>query len=420
FCYHSTSKSFNDALLLLDDRKVQLDEQANRLDAIFEIANALSEAIELPQLLGQGLERIVSALELQGGQILLTGDEPASLMRLSNRIGANASHWADEQPIEIGECVCGQVAAEGKPIVINDAANDPRLVGRACASGGTPSIASVPLKAKGGSLGVLTVRSCDPHHFALNDVQFLTTLANHLGAAIENARIRTEMEDKISDLGAQVRQMAIIKERERLSREMHDGFAQTLGLLNLQIEEVKSAVVSQNWETAHEALAVMDSYLLTAQTDVREALSNLRHTAPQGKDFIRELKNVVDEFGIKNKINSKFIINTQEIIDLPAVVEVQVQRVIQEALTNVRRHAMATQVNVTVESNSDGWLLSVADDGVGFDSSQIGSVETGNFGITTMKERIESFGGRISISSQPGAGVCVSLLIPSSLDRINS
>jgi two-component system nitrate/nitrite sensor histidine kinase NarX len=101
-------------------------------------------------------------------------------------------------------------------------------------------------------------------------------------------------------------------------------------------------------------------------------------------------------------------------------VEIEVQRVIQEVFTNIRRHAMATQLNVSVLSVAEGWLISIVDDGVGFDENHVDSVEEGNFGITTMKERMESIGGRVSVSSQPDAGVCISLLIPSSFDQIDS
>ena len=414
--------------MTLEQRKVllELSGQRVRLSAIHKVAEALSEAVELPKLLGQSLERTVYALGLDWGHIHLISDDEEQILRLSAVFGNDPDFGVDEYTIEIGECICGQAAAGGSPVVVDDLANDPRVTGRGCAAGclrpvergGAPSVASVPLKAKGGSLGVLTVRSCDPHHFAIHDVELLTTTANFLAAAIENARIRSEMRDRIAKLSSEVQQLAIVQERERIGREMHDGLAQTLGLLNLQIEVVKGAAKARDWAAAEGELAQLDAYLNHAYAEVREALSNLRHTAPQGVALVDTLGEHLEQFGRRNQLKVSLVVNNGENpVYLPPLVEVHLQRVIQEALTNVRRHAAANRVQVAISQSSKGWQVIVADDGVGFDMTNGNLGRSGNYGLLTMRERVESLGGTFTIESEPGSGTNIAIFVPCENDR---
>ena len=390
----------------------QLAAQDARLAAVSQVADALSEAVELPELLGQGLERAVRALGLDGGQIHLVSDDDRE-MHLSQIFGYDSERWIGENAVQVGECICGQAAAGGEPIVVDDATSDPRLVGRACAAGGVPSLASVPLRSRSRSLGVLTVRSCNPHHFALQDVNLLTSVANTMAAAIENARIRGEMQERIADLTAEVQQLAILQERERLSREMHDGLAQTLGLLNLQIETVKAAIREADWKAAEQELKILDDYLLKAYRDVREALADLRSTTPQGEGFVSALHNTLEDFGIVNQIETSLItVEEDGSICFPPLVELQVHRVIQEALANVRRHAHANWLKVHIGREPEGYVLTVLDDGVGFDPLALPAAGGQHFGLSTMQERMESLGGGFEVASKPGEGTRVRLLVP--------
>lgn len=397
----------------LQESSQELQRLRDRLSAIFRVADALSEAVELPELLGQGLERAVEALGLEGGQIHLLSDERAEVMHVSTVFGKDVHLWDGESCIPVGACICGQVAAMGTPILVDDAINDPRLAGSACEAMGVPSVACVPLKAKGGTLGVLMVRSCDPHHFVLNDVELLSSIANYLAAAIENARIRSRMQERIAELSAEIQELAIVEERQRIGREMHDGLAQTLGLLNLQIEIVKDAAKTGDWAAAEKELARLDAYLGNAYADVREALSDLRRTASEGESFVSTLRDYIGDFGHRHGVEAVLITDNGDVPTcLPSLVEIHLQRVIQEALTNVRRHADASRVEVRISPAPQGWHLIVSDNGVGFDAAQAPERHRGRFGISTMQERVESMGGQFAIESQPGLGTSIKIFVP--------
>jgi nitrate/nitrite-specific signal transduction histidine kinase len=394
----------------LEARRRELEEKTARLSAVHKVADALSEAVQLPRLLSQALERAVSVLGLDEGEIHLISEDEEQVMQLGAAVGARLQASDGSCTIRVGECICGEAAARAAPIVIDDATGDPRLVGRACAAGGIPSIASVPLRTKGGSLGVLTVRSCDPHHFALQDVELLTSVANFLAAAIENARIRSGMQTKIAELTDEVQQLAIVQERERIGREMHDGLAQTLGLLNVQIELVKGAMAAGDWQAAEHELVLLDSYVGNAYGDVRQALDNLRRTRPKGETFLSSLEEVLAEFGRRNRIEATLSTeNGHGPICFPPLVEVQLERVIQEALTNVSRHAEANQVEVEITQNDEGWTVMITDDGVGF---EVADGQVGGYGLETMRERVESLKGKFEIESEPGRGTRISVFVP--------
>ena len=121
----------------------------------------------------------------------------------------------------------------------------------------------------------------------------------------------------------------------------------------------------------------------------------------------------LDEFGRKNELKAALITeNGGGPICLPSLVEVHLQRVIQEALTNVRRHADASRVEVHLRQSAAGWNLMVMDDGAGFDYDQLSTVRQESYGLSTMRERVESIGGRFSIDSRPGAGTRVNAFVP--------
>ncbi len=388
----------------------ELDDARLRLEAAYQVAAALGEAVELPQTLGRSLEQVVRALGLDGGQILLSEENQDRAMRLAQVFGPS-DHFGDGQHVvEWGDCICGRAAASGAPVIVEDLSLEPGVAARPCPAGGFPSIASVPLRTSRRTLGVLAVRSCDPHHFALHDVQWLTTVASLLAAAIENAYVRTEMQHRIGELTDQVRQLAIIEERERIGREMHDGLAQTLGLLNLQIEHVKGSVLSHDWQAVDRELQLLDDYLGTAYVDVREALGSLRNANPEGPRFVSALEDRLRDFERRHAIQTTLVVkNGVQPICFSPLVEVALTRVIQEALTNVRRHAQASRVEVKVAREGSNCEIAVLDDGVGFDQHQVPVGSAERLGLKTMRERVEELGGRFSIISRPGEGTRVTI-----------
>jgi two-component system nitrate/nitrite sensor histidine kinase NarX len=320
----------------------------------------------------------------------------------------------EEASINMGECVCGLVASSVQPIVVLDVNSDARATRVACKRHGYCTVASVPLRARDRALGILTVNSRANREFTPADLEMMTALGNQLGAAIENAQLYGDMERRVRELSRQVEHLVIVQERERISREIHDGLAQALALLNMRVNVAQSLLVAGQTEQVRKELNEAAEVIDTANRDVREAITALRLTAPKGSNFVPMLNEFVLDFGARNNISTAFLAaDGARGVVLAPLAEVQLMRIIQEALTNVRKHAHAEHANVTLTRRGARLLVSVQDDGQGFDMDAVlGGQNKKSFGLTTMHERASGIGGFLDVQTQVGDGTRITVSVP--------
>jgi len=242
-------------------------------------------------------------------------------------------------------------------------------------------------------------RAGDP--FSERDHRYLMTLAGIAAIAITSARLR-ESE----------RQGAILAERDRIARELHDSLAQVLGSNHLRLRTLlaRPEVASRGRISGElEDLAAVNE---EAYRDVREAILGLRE-ASRTQGLVEALAAYLDKYGQQ----SGLAVELESAIDgdpaLPVASEIQVIRVIQEALTNVRKHARATRAHVRLASAQPGTLtIVVEDDGRGFDPAAAPASRDGGYGLQTMRERMQLAGGSLRIDSRPGRGTRVIAVVP--------
>ena len=204
---------------------------------------------------------------------------------------------------------------------------------------------------------------------------------------------------------------ATIEERERLAQELHDSIAQDLALIHLKLAEVESGIHSTGNPAAEETVREVRKIAGDSYENVRQAIFGLRTTAAKNLPFVAALREYLREFSQRIHIPIDLRIQDSEIKGLSPLAEIQLIRIIHEALSNVFKHAQATTSNV--EFQRDGHLLrvTVEDDGRGFAAGQIADPKF-HFGLQTMKERAEALGGRCMIDSAPGKGTRVVVLFP--------
>jgi len=204
----------------------------------------------------------------------------------------------------------------------------------------------------------------------------------------------------------------ILTERERLSRELHDGLAQLVAYLLVRIDTVEGLVGSNRLAEATEELERLRSSADDLYVDIRESISGLRaqvveHGLPPAlNDYVQHFK---ERYGIDVALECDAIPDA-----CSPLVHLQLFRIAQEALANIRRHADAQHVAVRVETDAgrDQILLSIEDDGSGFDPETVAEGQPRSFGLSMMKERSEELGGRLQIESQAGSGTRVTAIIP--------
>jgi PAS domain S-box-containing protein len=223
----------------------------------------------------------------------------------------------------------------------------------------------------------------------------------------------TEQKTAHARLLEQERVVATLEERERLAREFHDGIGQVFGYLSMQAQTVRSRLRAGDGQKADALLARLVEVAQDAHADVRESILDLRAASSKEWSFIPSLERYLRDFGADHGIETELAI--AEGIDdetLQAVAAVQVLRVVQEALSNARRHGRATAIRVSIEREDSRARIKVADDGSGFDPAQFEGDGDGHFGLAFMRERMAQIGGHVEIDSRQGAGTRVILEVP--------
>lgn len=209
-------------------------------------------------------------------------------------------------------------------------------------------------------------------------------------------------------MAAQLQSVATLEERSRIAREMHDGLAQILGYLGLQMQTIEAYVRAEKKAELLEEIRKTRQNIKVAQADVRENILSLRTTLAGDAGLVTALEEYVTEFGVQAATPVRFMNALRDAPNLSPLAEVQLVRIVQEALTNVRKHAHANCVDVTLALENGGLAITVVDDGAGFQTPEA----THSFGLQTMAERAESVGGSLVVASEPQCGTAIKLWLP--------
>ncbi len=256
--------------------------------------------------------------------------------------------------------------------------------------------AIAPLVFEEEPVGVLWVVSAQAEQFSQGDLDRLGHLSNQAVIAIQHTL-----------MAGQLQSLAVVEERARIAREMHDGLAQILGYLSLEVQTLDALVRQGNTEATLGALRQARERITAAQADVRENILSLRTTLAGDAGLLPSLEQYLEEFSVQTGIDAH-LASEVDVSRLSPLAETQLVRIVQEALANVRKHAAARQVQIRLVAR-DGCLgVTVTDDGVGFDRVPNGK----HFGLQTMRERAESVGGGLTVTSAPAQGTQVTFWLP--------
>ncbi len=204
---------------------------------------------------------------------------------------------------------------------------------------------------------------------------------------------------------------AVMQERERLSRELHDGVAQLVAHLLLRLDTIKELVQADRPQQAEAELERLHGVADEIYQDMGESIAGLRTNLTE-RGLVRALQDYLDQFEERHQIATS--LRTDDAADqLSPLAALQLFRLIQEALTNVRKHAAAHQATVTLTSNGPDQLrVVIADDGQGFIPGSHSNGKARPLGLTSMRERVEALGGTFQVTSQPALGTQVTATIP--------
>ena len=380
-------------------------QRTQELDTISEVALIISQAGALEDVLKEALEKVLHAAGAKGGLIQLFEEQntrvtthrglPPKIIRCFERAQKMedlpqeifpAQEHILVRDIETGIC---------KKLFANNRCPESDANCRTITEEFT-RFASVLLKSRSRPLGAIILFSEKEDSFSPEIMQLMACIGNQLGVAIENARFYQRVE-----------QLAVLEERTRISRELHDSLAQTLGWLSIKTEILEEDLKQGKIDKSHTEMTAIRRVVRDACYDVRESIDGLR-TRPTG-DLSLTAATWIAEFRQRSGLKTDFHAMDEK-VPLSPIVETELLRILQEALTNVRKHAKAQQVRIDLQIKGNFAELIIEDDGSGF--TYRAEQENNHFGLRIMRERAESLGGSFRIVSEPQRGTRVMVSLP--------
>jgi signal transduction histidine kinase len=288
------------------------------------------------------------------------------------------------------------VVESGEPLVVPDVSADSRLTRMVMRKDGLRSLAVAPLSSKGKVLGTLFAITHDTREFTDQDVQLLTSIGNQIGVAVENAR-----------LYRQAQQSAVIEERSRLARELHDSVTQSLYSLTLLAEAGQRLAKAGDIERAREYLHRLGEIGQQSLKEMRLLVYELRPLALREGGLVGALNQRLDAVERRAGVDARLVVEGEFTISEQA--EEALYRIAQEALNNALKHAAPTSVKVTIRVDGKRAELEISDDGRGFDLDAAES--GGGMGLVSMRERAERIGATYQVTSAAGEGTRVKVCL---------
>jgi signal transduction histidine kinase len=381
----------------LTDLLERTDRQNAELSAFLTVGRASTSSVELSEMLDEALAAILAVTSAEAAELWLAD---GGLLNLERFRGVGAAAFGSRPSFLVGEGLPGTAARASSAIVVHDADLDPRFENEEIAALGLQTFCAIPLRHRMETVGVLAVAARGTTAFASPEQRrVLEGIGEQIALGVQNARLHERVLDR-----------AVLEERERIARELHDGLAQVLGYINTQTLAVKKLLESRKISEARSALDAMGAVSREVYADVREAIVGLR-TPPKGliptiREYLSRLPRM-DGCEVELRVGEE----AEDVALVPST-EIQLVRIVQEALSNVRKHAGASHVEVIIEADEEAVGVEIVDDGRGFDPLLLDRTGWPRLGLQTMRERAQSIGGAFEVVSAPGEGTRIAVHVP--------
>ena len=378
----------------VSEKTAQLEEKRARLAALYGVTALVARATSLDVLARGFVDQVVDIAHADGVALRWSDEGNAKYVMLASS-GLPESMSAEEHCVMADQCHCGApslpAGARVIPIRSDHPANFPH-----CANAGYQTVVCVPVRHHSQIKGEINLFFHAQYELSAAEQSLLEALAAHLAAAMENLR-----------LGAHEREGLVAQERNFIARELHDSIAQSLAFLKMQVQLLRDARTRGDAMLVDQAVSEIDEGVRESYSDVRELLLHFR-TRANVENIEPALQATLRKFEHQSGIRAE--LSTQgNSVSLAPDLQLQVLHVVQEALSNARKHSRATRVWLDVQQQPQ-WRFEVRDNGHGFE--QIGSqLDEMHVGLRIMSERAERIGATLEVFSTVGHGTSVILAL---------
>jgi len=392
---------------VITHREEELRQSNKQIEALHEAALALTTELDLQIVLQKVVNLSRDLLNAKYGALGVINPESNLILQFITA-GISKEERALIGSPPKGRGLLGIMSPGGHALIVNDISKDERAVGFPPNHPVMHSLLGVPIKSKGEIFGNLYVADkLDPNvieadfHtiFDESDRQLLEKFATQAAIAIENAQLYRKTQE-----------LAILQERERFGMALHDGIMQSVYATGLSLQEAQSRITKEPQE-AEKRIGQSIQDLGQVLRDLRNYIMGLRTGRYQGQDLATTLSQMAEEFHVNTLTNVIFEAppNTP-VLGLNEEQTDELVHIVQEVLSNIRKHATAGNVTLTLNRKGNRVLLSIKDDGIGFDMEN--AANGGGYGLRNMRERAETLGADIKFWSEIGRGTQISLDIP--------
>ena len=376
-----------------------IERKTHSLEIIYDVAASINNSRDLDDLLSRFLFTLKDVVHAKAAVVrLLTEDDQ---MRLVASVGLDDDLMEKEQIIPSDECLCGIAFKDGDILFQDNVQQCNKIIGRNFFDDNQKDIGmiAVPLQYREKTLGVYNLFVSNREFHNQEEIEdLLTSIGRHLGMAIDKARSEDE-----------ANRVSLMEERNRLAHELHDSLAQTLASLRFQVRVLDETIRGGQEPDVWHELEKIENNIDEAYSELRELITHFR--APIDKrGLIPAVEHLIERFQYQTDI-SIFLQKEWNVLQLPASIEVQALRIIQESLNNIRKHSQAHTVRVILRSDTHGdCSILIEDDGIGITDIPDENVTLGDhLGLSIMHERAKRIGGTVKIESEPNEGTRILL-----------
>jgi two-component system nitrate/nitrite sensor histidine kinase NarX len=382
------------------DKTRELESNNRQLTALYQVTAFLHQSQDLEQTCEGFLQQVMLLTGASAGAVRLLDSERGKIDAVV-QIGLPDTLLTQQECSRVNACYCGQSVQTGETVLRRIDRMEhtvPLLPSLPCQNAGFDAVSVFQIRASQQDLGIFTLFFRDGEQPGEEARQLLEALGSHLGVAIANTR-----------LAARDRQLAVMEERNLMAQGLHDSIAQSLSFLNLQVQMLEAAVAAGEQEQARENLAFIRAGVQESYDDVRELLLNFRVRISK-EELPEAVQTLLSRFEAQTGVHTSLDMGGDG-LPLDPQQQLQVIFILQEALSNVRKHAQADSVAVTIR-NDDDFVMSIADNGRGIDADEMEARRERHVGLSIMQERARRIHASVTITRQAAGGTLVSLLLP--------